>query len=470
MSKIYVFGIGGTGSRVIKALTFLLASGVDLKYDLVPIIIDPDKANGDLTRTIDTLKDYENIHNSLGYSSSSENTFFKTKIYDIYDGYIMDIKDTQNNRFKEFINYSNLSRENRAMIDILFSEKNLNSEMNVGFKGNPNIGSVVLNQFDLDNFGSSFQEGDLIFIVSSIFGGTGASGFPLLLKKFRSITADEVGSPELIKNAVIGGISVLPYFGVKPDSNSQIDKSTFISKTKAALKYYETNISNNNSIDYLYYIGDPDSISSDYPNSEGGIKQKNNAHFIELASALAILDFTRSPKKQNSTKHKEFGIDNSSKYLNFRSLNTITKRNIKKPLSQYSLFVKYMFEKLSISTYSKSKWKQEINIKSNFLSSDFYQNLNRFNNEYKFWLEEMGKNTVSFKPINLDQPSNSLFDLIDDESPMKKFSLDKNYDLYESKLNKYSSITKNKPNPENKFIETFYKATEKLVSERLNIK
>lgn len=469
MSKLYVFGIGGTGSRVIKALTFLLASGVDLKYDLVPIIIDPDKANGDLTRTIDTLKDYKNIHNSLGHSSSSENTFFKTKMNDIYDGYIMEINDTQNKRFKEFINYSNLSRENRAMIDILFSEKNLNSEMNVGFKGNPNIGSVVLNQFDLDKFGSSFQQGDLIFIVSSIFGGTGASGFPLLLKKFRSITTDEVGSPELIKNSVIGAISVLPYFGVQPDSNSQIDKSTFISKTKAALKYYETNISNNNSIDYLYYIGDPDSISSDYPNSEGGAKQKNNAHFIELASALAILDFTRSPKKQNSTKHKEFGIDNSSKYLNFSSLNTITKINIKKPLSQYSLFVKYMFEKLP-NTIGESKWTKDINIDSNFLSSDFYQNLKRFNDEYKSWLNEMGDNIVSFKPINLDQPSDSLFNLIDGEKPSKVLSFDSNYNLYESRLNKYSSKFKSKPNVENKFIETFYKATEKLVSEKLKIK
>ena len=28
MSKLYVFGIGGTGSRVLKALTMLLSSGI----------------------------------------------------------------------------------------------------------------------------------------------------------------------------------------------------------------------------------------------------------------------------------------------------------------------------------------------------------------------------------------------------------------------------------------------------------
>ena len=53
MSKLYVFGIGGTGSRVIKSLTMLLASGVRMKSDaIVPIIIDPDVAAADLTRTL----------------------------------------------------------------------------------------------------------------------------------------------------------------------------------------------------------------------------------------------------------------------------------------------------------------------------------------------------------------------------------------------------------------------------------
>lgn len=30
MAKLYVFGIGGTGSRVIKSLAMLLATGVDI--------------------------------------------------------------------------------------------------------------------------------------------------------------------------------------------------------------------------------------------------------------------------------------------------------------------------------------------------------------------------------------------------------------------------------------------------------
>ena len=50
MSKLYVFGIGGTGSRVLKALTMLLSSGVECAADtIVPIIIDPDDSAADKT-------------------------------------------------------------------------------------------------------------------------------------------------------------------------------------------------------------------------------------------------------------------------------------------------------------------------------------------------------------------------------------------------------------------------------------
>ena len=45
MSKIYVFGIGGTGARVIRSLTMLLASGVKLGENIdtvIPVIIDQD--------------------------------------------------------------------------------------------------------------------------------------------------------------------------------------------------------------------------------------------------------------------------------------------------------------------------------------------------------------------------------------------------------------------------------------------
>ena len=122
---------------------------------------------------------------------------------------------------------------------MLFSQKNLDSQMDVGFKGNPNIGSVVLNQiFDSEEFGAivnSFSDGDEIFIISSIFGGTGASGFPMLLKSLR--TSDKFTNSALINKAIIGAVTLLPYFKVagSNDETKEIKSGTFISKAKSSL-------------------------------------------------------------------------------------------------------------------------------------------------------------------------------------------------------------------------------------------
>lgn len=169
------------------------------------------------------------------------------------------------------------------------------SNLEIGFKGNPNIGSVVLNQFTKSEafqaFADSFEKDDRLFIVSSIFGGTGAAGFPLLLKNIRHGFVKEKFYAHL-QNAVIGAITVQPYFKVKQEDELEIDSHGFVSKTKAALHYYFKNVTGNNTINALYYIGDL--AENTYENHQGGTDQRNNAHFIELSSAMAIVDFANT--------------------------------------------------------------------------------------------------------------------------------------------------------------------------------
>jgi len=77
MAKLFVFAIGGTGSRVVKALTMLLASGVKIEntQTIIPIIIDPDISNGDLTRTEEIIRLYKKIQQK---TFSKGSFFFKT--------------------------------------------------------------------------------------------------------------------------------------------------------------------------------------------------------------------------------------------------------------------------------------------------------------------------------------------------------------------------------------------------------
>lgn len=279
MSKLYVFGIGGTGSRVLRSFTMMLASGVKLGVkEVVPIVIDPDVSNADLTRSVSLMNNYRAIRSSLSFIDSDTTMFFRTVLSQILPNYTLRIQDTDDKTFSQFIDLASMDKPTQAMMRMLFSEKNLSSSMEVGFKGNPNIGSVVLNQIvnsnDFLNFANNFEAGDKIFIISSIFGGTGASGFPLLLKTLR--TGNSFPNNDLINNAEIGAITILPYFKLETNSESEIDSSTFISKTKSALAYYENNISRNQSIDALYYLADD--VTNTYENHEGGSPQKNDAN------------------------------------------------------------------------------------------------------------------------------------------------------------------------------------------------
>ena len=404
--KLYLFGIGGTGSRVIKALSMLFAAGAKLEngFDIViPIIIDPDSSNGDLQRTKDLLKIYQEIHNKVdtpkGFFAQSiktlQNLTNQTNQIKSSD-FLFDIKGTANNSFKEFISFNNLSQEDKDFIKILFSDSNLNADLNVGFKGNPNMGTVVLNQFtkskDFENFGLSFSQGDAIFIINSIFGGTGAAGFPLLLKSLR--TGTNIPNSAMIKAAPIGNITYLPYFNLQ---NGEIDSDTFLEKTKAAVEYYNRTIISNNTIETIYFIGD-DTSTATYENHSGELKQQNDAHFVELAGALAIFDFCKNINDfSDKTIVKEFGLQNNTTDISFDDFNPTDAKIIELPLKKYTLFSEYLNKGLG-RALSVSRWtiKKTQLTKDFFNSADFKNGITKFNNYYNQWLEELKNNQPSF--------------------------------------------------------------------------
>ena len=468
MSKIYVFGIGGTGSRVLRALTMLLASGVECKADaIVPIIIDPDSAAGDVERVTTLMKQYGEIRSKLNYDSKKANRFFKTDIQETMTNFRLPLSNVQDVSFANYMDVSNMSHENQALANMLFSQKNLASDMTIGFKGNPNVGSVVLNQFDgsdeFGNFANEFTGQDKIFIISSIFGGTGASGFPLLLKNLR--TNENIANQNLVHNAHIGAVTVLPYFQVKQEENSQIDSATFVSKAKSALSYYERNISKNNEIDALYYVADD--TRTTYENCEGGTNQKNNAHFVELISALALIDFANSDKPATSI-HKEFGIEKDTNEIIFENLGKVTKDKLRKALTQFNLFSKYVIENSDLG-FLNQPWAKDRSMEKTFFENDFIRTMEKVQREYIVWLSEMATQQRAFTPFNLHKERDKVFDLVKGVTQKKVFNtIDRNYNLFDNRLNKQTGESKT-GNKEQQFTELFFLATQHLVKEKFNI-
>ncbi len=488
--KLFLFCIGGTGSRVLKALTFIMASGVEIKASqIIPIIIDPDRANGDVTRTIEILKKYQDIRSELDFGN---NGFFSAEFQTLSSldaetdqgqhgttaqGFRFGIDGTKEGRFKDFIGYDQLEGGNKALISTLFTEENLNAELRVGFKGNPHMGAVVLNRFsesdDFKFFASRLGNNDRVFIVSSIFGGTGAAGFPLLVKNIRSPRL-HLKHPKRLKNAKVGAITVKPYFGVKSDNGSNVNSGTFISKTKAALEYYHNNISGNRSLNALYYIGDTETL--DYNYHEGEQDQKNNAHLVEFISALAIIDFmdikdaklTTSEGKAEDPIFKEYGLNGNVKNVRFPNLGRRSQNRVFKAMVQYTYSFLYWSKNLG-SFPTNHPWTKGFD--DAFLTSEFFeQDLHQFNARYQEWLKEMAKNERGFKPLNLDVPGNMLHLLIEGIKQKKKGTLFKKEDWtftkFDGYLNEVAEKIPEKPMPA-KLFSIFFKGTEAIFDDRV---
>ncbi|MBZ9787602.1 hypothetical protein LB456_09055 [Psychroflexus sp. CAK57W] len=488
--KLYVFGIGGTGSRVIKAVTMLLASGYSLKNDfdtVVPIIIDPDTGNGDLNRTKDVLKLYQEIRNQV----YQPDDFFKQEIKTVNqlsndtgqvnsEHFQFSLNHVDQSSFSDYIGYNSLSddyqnsRDDKNFTKLFYSKKNLESNLNVGFKGNPNMGSIVLNQFtdseDFRKFGQTFNDGDVIFIINSIFGGTGAAGFPLLLKNLR-------GNPNLpnhakIRDAEIGNITYLPYFAL--NKKGQINSDSFEDKAKIAIDYYNRTIINDNQLQCIYFIGNKGNTKH-FKYAVGGKEQENNAHFLEMAGALALFDFCENTGNfSSSTSVKEFGIENDSELIKFGDLNNYNQEQIVEPLTKYKLFAEYLKIGLSKSLgntrWTKSniklvdKNKQSPIDKSYFESKEYKNQLKLFNEYFIEWLDEMEDNKPVFSPFNKLNWGNALH-LVKNRPPNGNQSF-KALDTENCKLitnSKFNSIEGKTHSP---IIKLFGDSTEKVLRKK----
>lgn len=499
MARLFIFAIGGTGSRVLKSLTMLLASGVkpnsEENYEIVPIIIDPHESNDDKKRTEAMLNNYQAIVETIGL----ENGFFGTSIKTLdkmnreknwLDGsFTFNLQDVAKTKFKDYIDFRELGEASQGLADILFSGKSLNMnhedvnlldiEMDIGFVGNPNIGSVVLNQFkDSKEFleiASSFNEKDRIFIISSIFGGTGAAGFPTILKNIRNIMKDEnMPSKGHLQNSKIGALTLLPYFNLetktKKGKKSPIQKSDFIAKTKSALKYYEQNITGNNKVNCMYYLGD-DYIGKAYQNDPGEGGQQNDAHFIELVSALSIIDFLEinddllkcKEGKAINPIYKGFNSINGGNSFEFSDLKSDTQKKIGLPLTSLLLFRKYMKEHLTKGL--KGAWATEAPIIGDkFLNSTFYNtHISEFMKLFDEWLIELGTNERSFAPFIVDSNLESLVK----GKTLKSgwFSNKVDYSYFDTELAKKSK-DKSYKSVESKFITLFNTTTQNILIEK----
>lgn len=442
--NVYIFAIGGTGARVLRSLSFCLASGMKCIPDgthFVPIIIDYDKNNGDKKRCIDNLETYTRLRDAAyrGYTPNpDERNFFMPSIdylgsvgaipgkadVNLKNSFEFDfgLGATGGSSFADTMDYSLMMGNTALTKDLLaalYNDENanaafteLNLDLTVGFKGNPNIGSIVFenlkNSTEFSKFKAAFNPAqDRVFVISSIFGGTGSSGFPRIIDAIRN---SGIAGWDTVP---IGAALVMPYFKVNTPAGGAIFSNIFNSKEKSALLYYGKPDANGKTlfdkVTTSYFVGDD--APTTLPYAEGDGAQANAAHYVELLSALAVIDFVTTPAN-GFVGQKEYGLASNLEGEKITLKNTAsTDSKYYDHLVQMALSFRYYEEWLkSERIKSNETFYRGLDMANDIAQEPFYADLEKYIDDFNLWLDEMDLQTDAFKPF-LQQAQDETRDL-----------------------------------------------------------
>lgn len=83
-------------------------------------------------------------------------------------------------------------------------------------------------------------------------------------------------------------------------------------------------------------------MTSSYDNVEGSDGQKNDAHLIEMASALAIIDFAKDPQiMRGANVYKEFATEQVNGTMDLSLLSPSTREILAPSLISFYIFSQF---------------------------------------------------------------------------------------------------------------------------------
>ena len=350
--KLFVIAIGGTGMRCLESFTHLCGIGMFDNQEIEILTLDTDATNGNKARVEGLIENYNKIktfgitENDKG-GTPNANTFFSAKLnlYKYWTNYSGDKRDNFK-ALSQIDQGSDKVKENNKLIADLFLDTNTVQEFDLshGYRAQTHLGSMLMYhgivesarncaegkgvqpELDLEKFcdklvaaGSKAR----VFILGSVFGGTGASSIPVIpkaLKKFAEVRSNNQSTIN-VENVKFGATLLTEYFTFKkPDNTEKKDKknsiiadsSFFPLNSQAALQFYQADPTVKKCYKTLYHIGWPlVSRRADDQSAgktiTGGITQKNACHVVELLSACAAYDFfTRTKGMEDSTTDAEY--------------------------------------------------------------------------------------------------------------------------------------------------------------------
>ena len=314
MSQNFIVAFGGTGARCLEAIAYLAASRA-IAEPLHVLLVDPDESNGNVSTTLTQLRRDQAVQALVKRpSGASVLPFFSTPINSGLGPKSLTWSNPQPNQsFGTRLQFASHSESERGLLELLYDRSDLEMTFEKGYVGRAHIGSLDLLRTlkaqiagvarddsgaggtgdALQSFFRAVREatqrpgGARLLVIGSVFGGTGASGLPAIPPLMRQVLLSG-----LQRELTMGCIQLAPYFSFPPGRPEDPDSALHPLATQAALHHYALA---DVGYDRLYLLGAPDRASSNEQNAPGGDSQRNRAHYVELAAALAAEHFFKQP-------------------------------------------------------------------------------------------------------------------------------------------------------------------------------
>lgn len=311
---------GGSGLRVLEAVLHLCAAGLGPEK-LRILAVDPDGANGNGSKVTALLGKYrdgaKHFRGKLGTDREGQRVqLFGTELdlLDV-DGRSEGLKIWSpvrtDEHLRQILGVEMLAAHGvpKDMVSLFFSSEELDMDLDQGFRGRPSVGAAAMSLVNLQADRQPWKQlvekirGDLseasgsrVFLVGSVFGGTGASALYPLAHFLETIP--EVNHDRL--RVAVGAL--VPYFRFESGTAAgdvsgmavAAKADHFSLATRAAVGFYQHLLENDRwPFRSMFWLGD--SSPASFPYAPGGPRQKNPGHFVELLTGLTALGFFAQP-------------------------------------------------------------------------------------------------------------------------------------------------------------------------------
>jgi len=323
-----LIGIGGTGAKIVESALYLFSAGVGPSPKVIVGLVDQDNSNGNVVRTEQLLKLLVRLrsHFAAGKANSIDwrspeteggSTLFGIDLEPIF-GESAHWRPAPDNMptLRHVMQHQEMAEDERALFDLLFrnegaapSDAEQTMDLAEGYRGRAHVGAAALvSALDHDQpeflerlvelmQASAGGEEVRIFLAGSLFGGTGAAGFPTIsrmLNKLRGPNNDKRIQGDKVH---IGGALMLPYFRFGPPGDADanvITSAQLLPQARVAIEFYQGLLQQERVFDRLYVSGWDQMFDLGY-HEPGRAEQRNPALLPELVAALAASDFFTRP-------------------------------------------------------------------------------------------------------------------------------------------------------------------------------